>query len=74
MSVVSELAQLDPNAHYAIFSQKLFSSLYPANTILLRKDKFSVWDRGQTEAWDVDPAIATLSGRVLHDDWNPTKQ
>jgi hypothetical protein len=33
-----------------------------------------VWDRGHTEAWDVDPAIATLSGRVLHDDWNPTKQ
>jgi hypothetical protein len=57
-----------------LFSQKLFSSLYPANTILLRKDKFSVWDRGHTEAWDVDPAIATLSGRVLHDDWNPTKQ
>src|ERR1700730_8906162 len=45
-ALVSELAQLDPNApvsayrirfDYAIFSQKLFSSLYPANTILLRK-------------------------------------
>jgi glycosyltransferase involved in cell wall biosynthesis len=82
-ALVSELARLDPNApvngyrigfDYAIFSRKLFSSLYPANTILLRKDKFSVWDRGHTEAWNVEGAIATLSGRVLHDDWKPTEQ
>jgi hypothetical protein len=54
-ALVSELAQLDPNApvsaycirfDYAIFSHTLVSSLYPANTILLRKDKVSVWDKG----------------------------
>jgi glycosyltransferase involved in cell wall biosynthesis len=82
-ALVSELAQLDPDApvsayrirfDYAIFSQKLFSSLYPANTILLRKDKFCVRDRGHTEAWDVKGSIATLSARVLHDDWKPTGQ
>jgi glycosyltransferase involved in cell wall biosynthesis len=82
-ALVSELAQLDPNApvnayrvgfDYAVFSQKLFSSLYPANTILLRKDKFCVWDRGHTEAWDVEGPIATLRGRMLHDDWKPTEQ
>jgi glycosyltransferase involved in cell wall biosynthesis len=82
-ALVSELTRLDPNApvnayrsgfDYAIFSQNLFSSLYPANTILLRKDKFSVWDRGHTEAWDVEGPVATLSGRVLHDDWKPTEQ
>jgi len=82
-ALVSELAQLDPDApvsayrirfDYAIFSQKLLSSLYPANTILLRKDKFCVRDRGHTEAWDVKGSIATLSGRVLHDDWKPTGQ
>jgi glycosyltransferase involved in cell wall biosynthesis len=82
-ALVSELAQLDPNApvsayrirfDYAIFSQNLFSSLYPANTILLRKDKFRVWDRGHTEAWDVEGPIAMLSGRVLHDDWKSTEQ
>jgi glycosyltransferase involved in cell wall biosynthesis len=53
-ALVSELAQLDPNASvnayrirfdYAIFSHKLLSSLYPAKPILLRKDKFSVLDR-----------------------------
>jgi glycosyltransferase involved in cell wall biosynthesis len=82
-ALVSELTRLDPNApvnayrigfDYAIFSQKLFSSLYPANTILLRKDKFSVRDRGHTEAWDVEGPVATLSGRILHDDWKPTEQ
>jgi glycosyltransferase involved in cell wall biosynthesis len=81
--LVSELARLDPNApvnayrirfDYAIFSHKLFSSLYPENTILLRKDKFCVSDRGHTEVWHVKGSIATLSGRVLHDDWKPTGQ
>jgi glycosyltransferase involved in cell wall biosynthesis len=82
-ALVSELAQLDPNApvsayrirfDYAIFSQKILSSLYPANTILLRKDKFRVWDKGHTEAWEVKGSTATLSGKVLHDDWKPTGQ
>ena len=82
-ALVSELAQLDPNApvnayriefDYAIFSRKIPASLYPANTILLRNGKFSVWDRGHTEAWDVKGPIATLSGRVTHDDWKPTAQ
>jgi glycosyltransferase involved in cell wall biosynthesis len=82
-ALVSELAKLDPNAvvsayrirfDYAIFSRKLLSSLYPANTILLRKGKFSVRDKGHTEAWDVKGPIATLSGPVVHDDWKPTGQ
>jgi glycosyltransferase involved in cell wall biosynthesis len=80
-ALISELAQLDPNApinayrirfDYAIFSHKLFSSLYPDNTILLRKRRFCVSDRGHTEVWDVKGAIATLRGRVLHDDWKTT--
>jgi glycosyltransferase involved in cell wall biosynthesis len=82
-ALVSEFAQLDPNApvsaycigfDYAIFSQKIRSSLYPANTILLRKHKFCVRERGHTEAWDVTGTIGTLSSRILHDDWKPTCQ
>ena len=80
-ALVAELAQLDPNApvnayriafDYAIFSHKLLSSLYPANTILLRKGCFSVWDRGHTEAWTVTGPVAALSARVTHDDWKST--
>jgi glycosyltransferase involved in cell wall biosynthesis len=82
-ALVSELAHLDPNASisayrigfdYAIFSQKILASLYPANTILLRKGKFCVWDKGHTEAWGVQGPIATLSGRIINDDWKPTGQ
>src|SRR5262249_32650207 len=82
-ALVSELTKLDPNAvvsayrirfDYAIFSRKVLSSLYPANTILLRKVKFSGWDKGHTEAWDVKVPIAPPSGKVIHDDWKPTGQ
>jgi glycosyltransferase involved in cell wall biosynthesis len=82
-ALVSELAQLDANApvgayrvrfDYAIFSTRLVSSLYPANTILMRKGNCYVWDKGHTEAWAVKGTIAMLGGRILHDDWKPTGQ
>jgi glycosyltransferase involved in cell wall biosynthesis len=80
--LISELSALDPNGtvsayrigfDYAIFSRHLRSSLYPANTILLRKGYFDVCDRGHTEAWSVNGPIADLHGRVIHDDWKPTE-
>jgi glycosyltransferase involved in cell wall biosynthesis len=82
-ALVSEVARLDPNTavsayrigfDYAIFSHKLLSSLYPPNTILLRRNRFLVWDKGHTEAWDVNGPTATLSARIIHDDWKPTRQ
>jgi glycosyltransferase involved in cell wall biosynthesis len=81
--LIAEIATLDPNApvsayrvsfDYAIFSHKLLSSLYPANTLLLRRGRFSVRDKGHTEAWDVDGPVATLSASIIHDDWKPTWQ
>ena len=82
-ALVSELSQLDPNAainayriafDYAIFSHKLVSSLYPANTILLRNGCFAVWDKGHTEAWEVNGPVAMLQGRITHDDRKSTPQ
>jgi len=79
-ALVSEMAGLDPNGpvnayrvrfDYAIFSRKLISSLYPANTILLRKGTFRVWDKGHTEMWSVTGPVATLSNRITHDDRKP---
>ena len=81
--LVAELARLDPNApvsayripfDYAIFSHTLVSSLYPANTILLRRGRFSVQDKGHTEAWTVDGPVAALRARVVHDDWKTTER
>lgn len=82
-ALVSELARLEPNAPvnayrtsfaYAIFSRQLVSSLYPPNTILLRRNCFSITDQGHTERWQVDGPVATLNSRIIHDDWKPAGQ
>jgi glycosyltransferase involved in cell wall biosynthesis len=79
--LVRELTQLDPGApvsayrigfDYAVFSQRLRSSLYPAKTVLLRQGRFEVWDNGHTESWAVDGPVVTLNGRIIHDDWKAT--
>jgi glycosyltransferase involved in cell wall biosynthesis len=79
-ALTAELARLDPNAavsayrvrfDYAVFSRKLLSSLYPSKAILLRKGCFSVWDKGHSDAWDVQGHVVTLNGTIIHDDWKP---
>jgi len=80
-SLIDEIANIVPdpsiNAYrigfaYAVFSRQLRASLYPSNTILLRRGKFSIVDRGHTEAWEVNGGISALRERVIHDDWKPT--
>jgi glycosyltransferase involved in cell wall biosynthesis len=80
--LTKELRNLRPDAEvsayrvafdYAVFSKKLRSSLYPANTILLRRGRFDVRDRGHTEVWHVEGKVETLQSRVVHDDWKPVE-
>src|SRR5262249_5022126 len=79
----TELSHLDANAavdgyrisfDYAIFGRRLVSSLYPANTILLRKNKFLVRDKGHTEAWSVQGTVKNLKARIVHDDRKSIEQ
>jgi len=79
--LVAEIANLDPNVpvsayritfDYAVFSHRLLSSLYPANTILLRRGRFTIVDRGHTEGWEINGPVSALKGRVIHDDWKTT--
>jgi glycosyltransferase involved in cell wall biosynthesis len=72
-----EFAQLDPNApvsaysiafDYAIYGQRLRTSLYPAKTVLFRKAQATCFDRGHTEVWRIEGQVAELKGRILHDD------
>jgi len=81
-ALIDEIRRLDPaapvNAYrvgfdYAIFANKLRSSLYPPNTILLRRSHFEIRDNGHTEAWTVDGSVRMLQGHVLHDDWKSTE-
>jgi glycosyltransferase involved in cell wall biosynthesis len=74
---ISELKELDlvsVNAYrisflYAIYSRPLRASLYPANTVLLRRGHFVVWDNGHTERWKVTGPVGTMRARIVHDDW-----
>jgi glycosyltransferase involved in cell wall biosynthesis len=77
-TLITDLASLDSNApvngyrigfDYAIYSNKLLTSLYPPNTILFRKDCISVKDDGHTESWVVRGPVAVLKSRIVHDDW-----
>jgi len=78
--LIEEMRRLDPNApisayrigfDYAIMARRLRSSLYPPNTVLLRKGKFVVSDKGHTEEWNIEGPISRLNGRIVHDDWKP---
>jgi glycosyltransferase involved in cell wall biosynthesis len=78
-----ELSQLDADSpvdayrisfDYAIFGRKLVSSLYPPKTILLRRGKFSIEDKGHTEGWTVRGAVKSLKASIIHDDRKPTEQ
>ena len=77
-ALISEIAALDANEpvdayqigfDYAVFSTKLGASLYPENTILLRKGRFAVWNNGHTESWRIEGPIRKLAAKVVHDDW-----
>jgi len=67
-----DLAAYEISFDYAIFGHPLRSSLYPPNTVLLRRGCFFVHDRGHTEAWRVHGRVARLAGRIVHDDRKPT--
>jgi glycosyltransferase involved in cell wall biosynthesis len=56
---------------YAIFSKRLLGSLYPPNTVLLRRGKFSIRDAGHTESWHVEGPVGELRSVIVHDDWKP---
>jgi glycosyltransferase involved in cell wall biosynthesis len=82
--LIAEVAQLAPDAavsayrvafDYAVFSHRLVSSLYPANTILLRRGRFSIRDKGHTETWEVpDGQVINLRARITHDDRKGIKE
>src|ERR1051326_1172292 len=67
-----EISQLDPAAPvsaykirfgYAVCGRRLRASLYPANTVLFRATKAVPVDRGHTEVWSIDGAVAELEER-----------
>ncbi len=82
-ALVEEMKTLDPGAtidaysvdfDYAIYSRLLRASLYPPNTVLLRRGRFRIVDRAHTEGWVVDGPVEKLRARIVHDDWKSTRR
>lgn len=80
--LVAELRALQPAADvaayriafdYCIGGQRLRASLYPPNTVLFRRGRALPWQDGHTERWRVDGKIASLRGRIAHDDRKPVE-
>lgn len=76
--MADELSRIDPNGpesayrivfDYAVFSHRLVGSLYPANTILMRRGRFAIIDNGHTENWRIEGPVGQLRTHVVHDDW-----
>ena len=56
---------------YAVFGYMLRGSLYPANAILFRRGRVTVFDKGHTEGWSVDGPVFKLKSTITHNDWKP---
>ena len=67
----ADLAAYRIHFGYAMYGHRLVSSLYPPNTVLFRRGKVAVFDKGHTEGWRVDGPVADLKGRIVHDDRKP---
>lgn len=76
-ATIDEIARLAPGADiggyratfdYCIDGHRLRGSLYPALPVLFRRDRVRFVQDGHTEKAEVDGAVASLRGRIDHDD------
>lgn len=78
--LMAEIAALDPAAdiagyssefRYCIFGHALRSTLYPARTVLYRRQLAKYRDEGHGHRVVVDGKVEKLSGKIDHDDRKP---
>lgn len=69
----AEIAAYRVDFGYAIFGRRLSASLYPSNTVLFRRGRAQVFDKGHTEGWRIDGPVDQLKGEIIHDDWKPMR-
>jgi len=56
---------------YHVFGRPLSGTLYPASTILFRRDRAVYIQQGHTQRATIEGLILDLAGRVSHDDRKP---
>jgi glycosyltransferase involved in cell wall biosynthesis len=78
--LIDELDQLQPPNHvagyeaefeYRIFGHSLRSSVYPAHTVLFRRDCARYRDDGHTQKLEIDGKVVPLIAKIYHDDRKP---
>ena len=78
--LIDELHQLEPpndvagyeaEFEYRIFGRPLRSSVYPAHTVLFRRDCARYRDDGHTQKLEIQGRVVPLIGKIYHDDRKP---
>jgi len=78
--LIDELHQLQPTNdvagyeaefEYRIFGRPLRSSVYPAHTILFRRDCARYRDDGHTQKLEIEGKVIRLIAKIYHDDRKP---
>jgi glycosyltransferase involved in cell wall biosynthesis len=78
--LIAEIGALDPKAdiagysvefRYCIFGHPLRSTLYPARTVLYRRQRAKYHDEGHGHRVTVDGTVERLAGKIDHDDRKP---
>ena len=78
--LVDELHQLRPTEdvdgyeaqfEYRIFGRSLRSSVYPAHTVLFRRDCARYYDDGHTQKLEIEGKVIPLIAKIYHDDRKP---
>jgi glycosyltransferase involved in cell wall biosynthesis len=66
-----EVAGYSAEFRYCVFGHSLRSTLYPARTVLYRRDRAHYEDEGHGHKVRVDGVVRCLRGKIAHDDRKP---
>lgn len=81
--LIAEIGGLDPSTdvagysaefRYCVFGRSLRSTIYPARTVLYRRQLAKYHDEGHGHRVTVDGRIEKLSGKIDHDDRKPFRR
>lgn len=71
MSPHDQISGYEAGFTYRIFGKPLRATLYPARTVLFRKERAHYMDEGHTQILQLTGNVLRLSGRIYHDDRKP---
>jgi glycosyltransferase involved in cell wall biosynthesis len=67
----NDVAGYEARFEYRIFGRSLRGSVYPAHTVLFRRERACYRDDGHTQKLEIDGKVVPLIGKIYHDDRKP---